>query len=207
MKMADYLAEIEYAGEHLIPPIWQERSRFQTLEKELAALTGRMEFDYQRAQRAAAWAETADDVAEATGMYWDTYFGVDKERYYKDKDRATLADRIIAIRLSLDSVAGALLQFAKQGISLCHGDLGSCPDGRPFGTQFLKTVIWQGRNQALHWEDHTFNQSVQDCFKRLSTEMNPVFGGYTKRNMSLDVVELLGWTNFTKFKDDMLLLS
>jgi hypothetical protein len=86
MKMGDYLLEIEYATSSLIATIWKERERLRSLEAEVASLTKRAEDNYRRAEFVATNAEDPDDVAMATGMYWENYFGDDKERYYKDKD-------------------------------------------------------------------------------------------------------------------------
>ena len=207
MAMGDYLAEIEYAASNLVPVIWEERNRLRSLEVEMASLTRLVEDNYRRAEFVAMNSEDPDDAAMATGMYWENYFGDDKERHYKDKDRAKLVDQIAAHALSIGSLAGSLLQYAKQGISLAHGGLAACPNGRAIGSQFLKDVIWQGRNQAIHWEDGNPHPPVRQCFDKLAAEFAPTFVEYTKRNMAVDVVELLDWTDFVKFRADLLSLA
>jgi hypothetical protein len=144
-----------------------------------------------------------DDVAMATGIFWENYFGEDKKRYYKDKDREKLVEKIAAHAFSVGSIAGSLLQCAKQGISLCHGGLGRCPNGRAFGSQFLKDVIWQGRNQAMHWEEGNLSPRVRECFDKLAREVKPSFADYRERNMAVDVIDSLGWVDLTKFRADM----
>ena len=207
MKMGDYLLEIEYATTNLIAIIWKERERLRNLETEVASLTERAEDNYRRAEFVAMNAEDPDDVAMATGMYWENYFGDDKERYYKDKDREKLIEEIAAHAFSVGSIAGSLLQYAKQGISLCHGGLAACPNGRGFGSQFLKDVIWQGRNQTMHWEEGHLSSQVRQCFEKLANEINTSFADYQNRNIGLDIIDLLGWVDFAKFRDDMLLLA
>lgn len=207
MAMGDYLAEIEFAAGSLIPIIWEERHHLRKLEAEVASLTKLVEDNYRRAESVVMNAEDPDDVAMATGMYWENYFGDDKERYYKDKDRKKVVDQIAAHALSVGSLAGSLLQYAKQGISLSHGGLAACPNGRAIGSQFLKDIIWQGRNQAIHWEEGKANAAVQQCFDKLAKEVASTFADYKKRNMAVDVVDLLGWTDFAKFKADVLSLA
>ncbi|QJW94704.1 hypothetical protein [Frigoriglobus tundricola] len=207
MTMGDYLTEIEYAASSLIPIIWEERHRLQKLEMEVASLTRLVEDNYRRAASVAMNSEDADDAAMAAGIYWENYFGDDKERYHKDQDREKLANQIAAHALSIGSLAGSLMQYAKQGISLAHGGLPACPNGRAIGSQFLKDVIWQGRNQAIHWEDGNPHPPVRQCFDKLKVDAAPAFADYTKRNMAVDVVELLGWTDFAKFSADLLSLA
>jgi hypothetical protein len=206
MAMVNYLAEIEYAASSLFPVIWEERNRLQKLEAELDSLTRRVKDNYLRAEFLATNSEDPDDVAMAAGVYWENYFGDDKDRYHKDKHREELVDQVATHAFSVDSLAGSLLQYAKQGISLSHGNLSACPNGRAIGTQFLKNVIWQGRNQAIHWEEHKPHLAVQQCFNKLAVDVNPRFSQYTTRNMAGDVVELLDWTDFAKFSADLLSL-
>ncbi len=104
---------------------------------------------------------------------------------------------------SVAALAGALLQFGKQGISMVHRGLEHCPAGRSVGSQALKTVIWQGRNQGLHWEAGHFKSHVGECFDLLASEVDPRFGDYRQRNMAIDIVELLGWVTVDAFEDDL----
>lgn len=95
-----------------------------------------------------------------------------------------------------------------KGISVAHGGLAACPDGRQVTpSQTLKNVIWQGRNQALHWEDGNPQPPVIRCFNALASESDPKFANYANGNLALDVIELLGWTDFNRFHADMTLLA
>lgn len=207
MAMVNYLAEIEYAASSLFPVIWEERNRLQKLEAELDSLTRRVKDNYLRAEFLATNSEDPDDVAMAAGVYWENYFGDDKDRYHKDKHREKLVDQVATHAFSIDSLAGSLLQYAKQGISLSHGGLSACPDGRAIGSQFLKDVIWQGRNQAIHWEEHNPPTHVQRCFDKLAKEVDQIFADYRTRNMAQVVVRLLGWKDFATFRADLLSLA
>ena len=53
----------------------------------------------------------------------------------------------------------------KQGISIVHGGLGAAPNGRMIGSQPLKEVIWQGRNQGFHWAEQSFHPPVEKLLR------------------------------------------
>lgn len=208
LTMPEYLQETEFAASNLIPIIWGERHRLREREAEVAALTERVRETYERARSIGADAEDADDVGLATAMHWDNYFGDDKERYHKDKQRVSLADQVAAHQFSAGSLAAALLQLAKQGLSLVHGGSAGWPAGRQVTASLaLKDVIWQGRNQADHWEEGDPHLPVVQCFDALALEADARFADYRVRNLALDVVELLGWTDFDAFRADMMLLA
>ena len=120
---------------------------------------------------------------------------------------AKLVDQITAHAFSAASIAGLLIQYAKQGISLAHGGLARCPNGRSIGSQPIKEVIWQSRNQAIHWDERNFRPPVEQCFQKLQREIDPKYSAYATRSMAVDVVELFDWTDSGKFKADMLSLS
>ena len=61
-----------------------------------------------------------DDDNLSTAIYWDTYFGPDKDRYYAEKSKPDIEALIAMRRFSTDAQSGSILQYAKQGISLVH---------------------------------------------------------------------------------------
>jgi hypothetical protein len=214
MPIADYLTEIEFAAQNVINTIWEERNRLQQLEAEVARLTQLTEDGYERAQFVHDnFGDDPEDVAMAGGMMMETYFGDDKKRFHRDQDRENLANQVVAHRFSVDSLAGSLLEYAKKGIALAHGEPANCPNGRAVGTQDLKTAIWQSRNQSTHWEEAkanggTFrNAAIKPCFDKLAADFDPKFGDYTQRDIAFDVVEQLEWKDFASFKADMLTLA
>lgn len=82
----------------------------------------------------------------------------------------------------------------------------ACPDGRILDGIPLHEVIWQARNQALHWEDGSFSQLTEACFKTLA-ETDPVFSQYEYRSLAYEIVLLLGWKSLDDFRRDLLLLN
>jgi hypothetical protein len=59
----------------------------------------------------------------------------------------------------------------------------------------------------MHWEEGHLSSQVRQCFAKLANETNASSADYQTRNMALDVIDLLGWVDFAKFRDDMLLLK
>ena len=109
---------------------------------------------------------------------------------------------------SLCALCGALLQIAKQGISIVHKELNICPNGRNIKTETLKNIIWQGRNQSLHFEEGKYNIHVTKCFANLKND----FGDYYlldvdyPKNLARHIVKLLEWNTYSKYEADMILL-
>ena len=112
---------------------------------------------------------------------------------------------IVANTDSLSIIAGAILQIAKQGISFEYKSLSKCPDGRIIGQENLKNIIWQGRNQAMHFEEGKYGKRVEECFKKLEIDFGNRFE-LSDRNLSYDVLMLLGWESYTAYEKDMTLL-
>jgi hypothetical protein len=220
MTMAAYLAEVRHAVEGLLPLIWQEQDtlsgrREQLAERkaELAQLERQVREEYENA----AWLLNNpewDDEGIGTLRHWDNYFGPDKERYHLEQRIPgmqaaveSLEASVEAHRFSVDALAAAVIQIAKQGLGLVHGGKPASA-GRTIGSsQQLSEVIWLARNQALHWEERNFRPAVTDCFTTLAAEVDPAFGDYQARNMALDIVTTLGWRSFEDFERDLLSLG
>lgn len=203
MDLFEYLTEIRHAVETIIGEIHHEHELVETLQAELKRLTYATEEGYRQSEFLAMNPELDDDGL-GTAIYWDTYFGADKERYHKTAEVDMAAQRLEAHKLSTAALAGSLLQFAKQGISLRYGkERIGCPDGRLIAEMPLHEVIWQGRNQAIHWEEGKFRRPVEICFQKLKEEIDTVFGEYTNRSMAYEVVSILGWRSFDNFADDL----
>src|SRR5262245_54773155 len=119
MDMPTYLLEIEYAATANIALLWIEVEEVARLEAELKHLAEATERDYRQAEAIAMMDD--DDEGISTLLHWETYFGVDKERFHKDKEVQDAAERVATHQKSVSAAAGALLQFAKQGLSQVYG--------------------------------------------------------------------------------------
>ncbi len=207
MKISDYLQEIRHAVETVIGEIHREHQTVKMLQDELETLAAASEDGYMRVNFLAMNPDLDDDGLGTT-IYWDTYFGPDKERFHKASELDKAAQKLGAHKLSIAALAGSLLQYARQGIALQYGKgRNGCPDGRKIAEISLHEVIWQGRNQAIHWEEENFHKPVETCFKKLSDHIDLVFHEYKKRNMAYEIVSLLGWNTFDEFAADLTLFD
>jgi hypothetical protein len=207
MNISDYLAEIGHAAETVVSEIYRERDALVETQAELDRLTAATRDGYRRAEFLAMNPDLDDDGL-GTAIHWDTYFGVDKERHNKGAEQEQLVQRLAARQFSTAALSGSLLQYGKQGISLRYGKKkAGCPDGRIVAGIPLAEVIWQARNQALHWEDGSFQGPTTKCFEHLAENANPVFAEFTERSMAFEIVELLGWNDVGAFFADLKLLD
>jgi len=155
-----YLQETEYAVQGLFALIGDEETQCAVV---------RAKVDSAKHERLKAQA-ILQHGAPPSG------FGEDTTPYFEKKVRAArrtigaleaellrLEASLAAKAFSVRSIAGAILQIAKQGMVVAHGGLAKCPTGRSVGAEVLRTVIWQARNQALHWEEGTFSPPVGAC--------------------------------------------
>lgn len=201
--MDDYLSEIEYAVSNLISIIWQEHRYLEDLQQRIQGLTTNITDNHDRVHFLAENAQDLEDISDAISQSMDSYWGLQKDLAVVRKSLETLSTQIAAHAFSVGCLAGSLLQYAKQGISICHGkDFNKYPDGRFINSQSIKNIIWQGRNQSVHWEGGVLNHFVEDCFTDL-LKNNPCFSDYKKQNKAFEIIELLGWTDFSIFKKDM----
>lgn len=97
------------------------------------------------------------------------------------------------------------MQIARQGISWVHGNRTNCPSGRLVGSQALKDVIWQARNQSLHYEEENNYTSVKQCFAALERDFGEAFSlsKHPRANLAYHVVKLLEWESFERFAEDL----
>jgi hypothetical protein len=117
-----------------------------------------------------------------------------------------LEDAVAAHEASVQAVCGSILQIAKQGISTVYGrQRTSAPTGRSIGSLELRDIIWQGRNQAIHYEDNQFQPPVVDCFATLEKEQGEQFSltNHAGQNLAKQIIHLLGWTTYDRYEADM----
>jgi len=207
MNMVSFLNEIDHAISKLMPVIWEEHRRLIELNAEIPKLMPAVEQGYRRAQDLGSNPGLPDDENLATTAQWETYFGPDRQQNVLRQERQALEAQIDAHSFSTSALSGALLQYAKQAISLVHGSIAPCPSGRAIGSQDLKTIIWQGRNQAIHWEDSSLSTATEQCFAAMSRDFDPKFADHGKRSLAMDVIDLLGWRGVEKFREDLLSLG
>lgn len=203
MQLSKYLAEIEHAVHTVLAELHAEHDQLVRRREELVKLTAEMEDGYRRAEFLALNPDLDDDGL-GTAIHWDTYFGPDKERYHKKVEVANAEERVSAREFSVAALSGNLLQYAKQGLAIQFGKKREgCPEGRSVNGLPLHEIIWQGRNQALHWEEGDFHSPTQKCFEFLAANVDRKFAEYKNRSMAYDVVCLLGWRTPEDLMRDM----
>lgn len=207
--MTQYLKEIEFAVDHALTAVWTDFDEAHRLFHELETLRAATEDGYRRAQAIDLNAEDADDAAMSAGAYWETYFGADKERGASQAEFDEVNARFAIRKFSIESTAGAVLQHAKQGISLVYGGLDASPGGRQVSESLaLAEVIWQARNQAIHWEDGQLHPPVLRCFGTLANEVDQGFmSEIYKGSQAFRVLKLLNWRTWPDFEADMFTLQ
>ena len=112
---------------------------------------------------------------------------------------------LLLIDTATAAAAGAILQIAQQCIALTWPDGQRLDKGRPVGSQHLSSVIWNGRNQAMHFEDGEAKKQTKNCLDILYKDFSLDISDLASRPRSLakDIIGLLGWHSYEIFANDM----
>ncbi|MED1038654.1 hypothetical protein S2E19_04850 [Bacillus mycoides] len=138
---------------------------------------------------------------------------------------------------SFSFIAESLLQIARHGLSVVHGNFTTCRRKFTELRSITKVanppydifdIIWAARNQAMHFDEIKTSPNrnndtevhMHEVFKWLSDlkrdeflediKFEPSF--FSKfnsgeNNLAYQIVQVLGWTSYEKFKSDMDTLS
>jgi hypothetical protein len=114
-------------------------------------------------------------------------------------------EALLLIDTATAAAAGAILQIAHQCIALAWKKPPRLNKGRFVGSQHLSSVIWNGRNQAMHFEDGKSKMQTKNCLNILQLEFSLDMSDLDSRPRSLakDIIELLGWYSYEIFSNDM----
>lgn len=180
LSMSDYLVEMREEITVALERLWREHRAVETLETQIEAAHGEMHHNYERVESMNADPYLDDDDGIATGLYWETYFGADKVQHDLTKSRNAIQSDLKQHSLARANAAGAILQYAKQAVSQCHGkNRNSAPFGRrQIAGQSLRDVIWEGRNQSEHWDEGAFKPNVDAVFAALDVHFPGRSGDY-----------------------------
>lgn len=203
--MHQYLNDTEYAVKNLLQLATDEK---RTL-KELAPRLANVEAQFRVHKWDFESSDLNDDFSDAYVM---AAFGRMANAH---QEAATLQSQIAAIQASIGShqqaiqaIAGAILQIAKQGISVVYGGLAGAPEGRKIGSLPIRDIVWQARNQALHFEEGSFSKAVTTLFSTLEVEHGPQFSLAQHANQcrAKQVLELLCWDSYERYLNDMVVI-
>ena len=201
-----YKNDTEFAMRNLIELAMREETELNNRSRVLQEAEARLrvhQWDFQSS-------DLNDDFSDAYVMAAFARAGrAGEEVSAIQREVARLQATVGAQQHSIQAICGSILQIAKQGISLVHGDLAAAPQGRILGTSSLKDIVWQARNQALHYEDGRFNPAVTVLFASLAASHGPQFSLATHAGLCLarQIVHLLGWQTYDQYVADARLLG
>lgn len=144
-----------------------------------------------------------------------------------DEITSKYTEKILNVNGPIEIIAQSILQIAKQGLSSTYASkiqnifpmLSNLPrkiltnngdtikknrDGLPTSHDInIIDVIWQGRNQSLHFED-TPHQNVIDIFDPLKIYFSNLDGYDNKENKAFEVVsKVLKWDDYDTYFNDI----
>lgn len=112
---------------------------------------------------------------------------------------------LLNIETASAAIAGAILQIAKQSISMVWPGR-ECPKkGRLIKSQHISEVIWHCRNQAQHFEEGQLKKQSNESVKRLASDFDLDFDSLVifPRSLARDALNILGWHSYEPFAKDM----
>lgn len=62
--------------------------------------------------------------------------------------------------------------------------------------QPIKNIIWQARNQSMHFEEGRYNTNVKSCFEQLNIPL-------ANENLAKEIIDLLEWNSYEQYFSDM----
>ena len=203
--MHQYLTDTEFAVKNLLQLATDEERRLQELASSLTSVEAKFrahQWDYETS-------DMNDDFPDACVMAaFSQMVSAQKDAEALKVERATIQASIGARQQSIQAIAAAVLQIAKQGMSLVYGGLKGSPQGRVIGTLPIRDIVWHARNQALHFESSSPHQPVVAFFSQLEAEHGHRFSleQHMKQSRAKQVLELLDWNSYERYLADMVTL-
>lgn len=200
--MHQYLRETEFAAQNLFRLATDEENQLHAVSEQLKS----KERELKAHQRDFQTSDLNEDFSDA---YVTAAFAragrAAQEVERLRSDVATLQASVGARQHAVQALAGAILQIAKQGISLVHGGLSVAPPGRSIGSLAVRDVIWQGRNQSMHYEEGKYKPPLISLFSTLESEQGAQFAlaSFPKQCRAKQILDLLGWKNYEAYIQDM----
>ena len=200
--MHQYLQDTEYATLNLFQLATKEETELGILSDKLAGSEKKLkvhQWDFQTS-------DLNDDFSDAYVMGAFARAGnAGLEVQQLKTEVAKLQSSLGTHQHAVQAIAGAILQIAKQGISLVHGGPISAPAGRLLGSLAVRDIVWQARNQSMHYEEGKFKKAVVILFATLEREQGPQFSltKYANQNRAKQVLDALGWTSYDAYAKDM----
>ncbi|MEH1810465.1 hypothetical protein [Nostoc sp.] len=208
--MNQYLIDTKYAASNIIDLIMHDERDLEKAEGRKRQIDEELKLSYERFYAG----DMSDDISPMQVQYEYVQLMKYAERLSEQEKNLIaqmecLKNLIDAKSFAVSSLCGALLQIAKQGISIVHEGLENCPDGRGIGNEVLKNIIWQGRNQSMHYEENKILKPVKICFQNLEASFGNEFALslHPGENFAQKIViNVLAWNDYQAYKYDMISL-
>jgi hypothetical protein len=203
--MNQYLADTAFAVRGLFSLIGDDESVLRAKQSELKSAVTRR----RHAQAILHHGAPPTGFGEDSTPYFEKRVRDARREIIELKDNIDVLEAVIlAKETSVQALTGAILQVTKQGIAIVRGDLTACPPGRPIGREVLKNVIWQARNQSMHWEENSFHSPVTTCLANLQLDFGAEYQllSSAPRSLATQILHLLAWTDYASYESDMVSL-
>ena len=195
----EYLNQVQDTIEHIFSAIDIEEDRISEASKKLPV--GMDDVDLR----------TARDSFYKNFASMELHEDFDDRQVMHAFHQYTVPAQLIILHEITSSILyGTLLQIAKQAISLAHGKGGrGCGLGKEISGMSLAQIIWDSRNQSLHFEEEA-HKNTRETFDKLSCAYGKGFSldDNLGKNMARGIVrEILRWRNRADFENDMRIIS
>lgn len=201
--MKKYIDETKYATSSLINLIWADHDSLEKLNDQLKKLTAEFDVRYQ--------VFMANEFHPAANYYHaqmaKAHQGIAEPKAELEKKIKDVAESIDAKSASIAALSGALLQLAKQCLSLRYGKPQNAPAGADISGVLVKDIIFEGRNQSIHYENP---KEISENVTKLFAELDAIrkdgnnWDAKSQTNFAFEVVKLLGWRKFSDFEAHLL---
>lgn len=199
--MHPYLTGTEYAVRQPLELATSEKQRLSGIDSQFQAANVK----FQHFVRELQFKEISDDACDV--QLNAAHARMAKAHHERESLKTELNDlraQVDAHQESYQAVAGAVLQIAKQGISFAYGTRAQAPGGRAIGNCVVRDIVWEGRNQAIHYEGK-LKDHVTDFFAILANEHGDAFDlkKHPNGSRAIQILDLLNWNDYDQFVRDM----
>lgn len=204
--MKIYLDQTKFATQKLIEIINHDLKKLNNIQSRLDNLPATLDA-HKQAFELHEFSPDANHYYAIAMKAYDDKDKIQKELYL---EMAAMLKEKDTNYHSICALSGALLQIAKQGISTKYGrDVKEAPKGELLRGVPLRDIVWEGRNQSLHYEDCNPHAAVKSLFKNLKMKFEE-FGTWEPwdgTNYAARLIEILGWSDYDQYHNHMNSLS
>jgi hypothetical protein len=194
--MNRYLTDTDYAVKSLFAAITYERDELNNLRKELDAARNK--------HNAYHLIVLGADGTPFAQHYKNELQSAGREKNEKEMAVQDLQSRIDDREFSEAILSGAVLQIAKQGISVVWKGRENCPKAREVFGQPIGDVIWAGRNQAVHFDESVRQETAKVLIALAEHGADArLKDAKGKINLAPVVLDVLGWQDYGSYLKDM----